>query len=133
MGKIKAVIFDLDGVLVDSSDWHYQALSKALAAHGFGLTREEHSRRYEGLPTREKLKTLSSKKGLPAALHQAVSELKQRYTFELIERECLVLEDQPSGLKAACDSGAHVVKVENSKDVCYTFIKDHISAIERVK
>jgi len=88
MDRIKAVIFDLDGVLVDSADWHYQALSRALANHGFSLPREEHARHYEGLPTREKLRLLSSEKGLPAALHAPVNELKQRYTLELITRNC---------------------------------------------
>jgi quercetin dioxygenase-like cupin family protein len=28
--SIKAVIFDLDGVLVDATDWHYEALNRAL-------------------------------------------------------------------------------------------------------
>ena len=26
MSKIKVVFFDLDGVLVDATDWHYEAL-----------------------------------------------------------------------------------------------------------
>jgi len=30
MTKIKAIIFDMDGVLVDAKDWHYEALNKAL-------------------------------------------------------------------------------------------------------
>ena len=30
MNANKAVLFDLDGVLVDACDWHYEALNKAL-------------------------------------------------------------------------------------------------------
>lgn len=88
MNKIKAVIFDLDGVLVDASGWHFQALSRALADHGFELTLEEHARSFEGLPTREKLRRLSSERGLPSALHASINEAKQRYTVELIARNC---------------------------------------------
>lgn len=88
MAEIKAVIFDLDGVLVDASAWHYRAFSRALREHGVELTPEEHARRYEGLPTREKLKLLSAEKGLPAGLHGAINGLKQRYTAQLIAEHC---------------------------------------------
>jgi beta-phosphoglucomutase len=37
---VKAVIFDLDGVLVDATDWHYEALNDALGLFGFEITRE---------------------------------------------------------------------------------------------
>ena len=40
--KIKAVIFDMDGVLIDARDWHYQALNEALNPlwlfHQYGIT-----------------------------------------------------------------------------------------------
>lgn len=202
------MIFALAGVIADASDWRFQALTRALSEHGFALTREEHLRNYEGLPTMEKLKMLSSAKGQPEALHRQINELKQRYTTELImrncgpcdsqiamlsrlraenyklavasnairktidlvlsrrglgayfdfylssqdaarpkpspqinqaaflklrlaPRECLVLEDQPAGLKAARDSGAHVAKVENIKDVCCELISSQIRAAAR--
>lgn len=94
MATIKAVIFDLDGVLVDAGAWHYQAFSRALAGHGFALSREEHDRSYDGLPTGEKLKLLSAEKGLPAQLYPAINELKQRYTIELINSRCRPREEQ---------------------------------------
>lgn len=88
MASIRAVIFDLDGVLVDARAWHYRALSRALADCGAALTPEEHAARYEALPTREKLRLLTAEKGFPEALHARVWELKQRYTTELIETGC---------------------------------------------
>ena len=29
--KIKAVLFDMDGVLIEAKEWHYEALNKALS------------------------------------------------------------------------------------------------------
>ena len=35
---IKAVIFDMDGVLIDAREWHYQALNKALRLFGLEIS-----------------------------------------------------------------------------------------------
>jgi len=85
---IKAIIFDLDGVLVDATQWHYEALNQALHLFGYTITEEEHRRFYNGLPTRKKLEHLSREKGLPASLHPFINSMKQKYTLELIERHC---------------------------------------------
>ena len=69
MTRIACVLFDLDGVLVDATEWHYVALNRALALFGFDITRYEHLSDYNGLPTRKKLQMLSVEKGLPQALH----------------------------------------------------------------
>lgn len=114
MGAIKAVIFDLDGVLVDAGDWHYQALCRALAAHGFLLTREEHARHYEGLPTRQKLKLMSGLKGLPAELYPAINELKQRYTLELITEHCRPCAGRVDMLRRLKDEGYKLAVASNS-------------------
>ena len=63
--KIKAIIFDMDGVLIDARDWHYEALNKALSMFGMAISRFDHLITYDGLPTKEKLKMLSLEKGLP--------------------------------------------------------------------
>lgn len=86
--KIKAVLFDLDGVLVEARDWHYEALNQALGVVGHTITREEHESYYNGLPTRHKLQKLSREKDLPGELHDFIYELKQRYTFDYIHTDC---------------------------------------------
>ena len=48
----KLVIFDLDGVLIDSKDYHFEALNLALGEK-YELTREEHFIYYDGFPTIE--------------------------------------------------------------------------------
>lgn len=85
---IKAVIFDMDGVLIDAKEWHYEALNKSLALFGYQISRYDHMVTYDGLPTRKKLKMLTLEHGLPAELHPFISELKQKYTVDCVHRLC---------------------------------------------
>jgi beta-phosphoglucomutase len=86
--KIKAVVFDMDGVLIDAREWHYEALNRALALLGYEITRYEHLTTYDGLPTRAKLRMLSVERGLPEELHAFLNSLKQQYTLELVATSC---------------------------------------------
>jgi beta-phosphoglucomutase len=88
MPKIKAVIFDMDGVLVEAKDWHYEALNKALRLFGMEISRYNHLITYDGLPTRKKLEMLSKEQGLPIQLHEFINQMKQQYTMELIHAQC---------------------------------------------
>lgn len=88
MSTIRAVIFDMDGVLIDAKDWHYEALNRALNLFGFNISRYDHLVTFDGLPTRKKLEMLSREQGLPFALHGFLNELKQTYTIEIIHARC---------------------------------------------
>ena len=88
MNKIKAVIFDMDGVLIEAKDWHYDALNKALALFGQKISRYDHLVTFDGLPTVTKLDMLSLERGLPKKLHEFINELKQKYTIELVHQYC---------------------------------------------
>ena len=79
----KLVIFDLDGVLIDSRELHYQALNDALKAVDpkYIINRDEHLSTYDGLPTKAKMKLLSEQKGLPASMHETVWRKKQESTI----------------------------------------------------
>jgi beta-phosphoglucomutase len=205
--KIKAVIFDMDGVLIEARDWHYESLNKALSLFGSEITRYDHLVTFDGLPTKKKLEMLSLEGGLPIKLHDFINDLKQEYTWEIVytkckpifhhqyalsklknegytlsvcsnsirktielmmERsglmpyldfflsnqdvikgkpdpeiynnaiqrlglnpnECLIVEDNQNGVKAALASGAHLLKVENPDDVTYHNIIKRIKEIE---
>jgi beta-phosphoglucomutase len=85
---IRAVVFDMDGVLIDAREWHYEALNKALKLLGYEITRYEHLSTYDGLPTRKKLQMLTVERGLPAELHAFLNALKQQYTMEYVATRC---------------------------------------------
>lgn len=86
--KVKAVLFDMDGVLIEAKEWHYEALNQALRIFGYEINRFEHLTSYDGLPTSVKLNKLTVEKGLPEALHGFINEMKQQYTIGLIHRFC---------------------------------------------
>lgn len=85
---IKAVIFDMDGVLIDAKEWHYESLNRALRLFGFEISRYDHLTTYDGLPTRRKLEMLSLENKLPFELHEFINEMKQIYTMELVYANC---------------------------------------------
>ncbi|WP_296657781.1 HAD family phosphatase [Paraburkholderia sp.] len=85
---IKAVIFDMDGVLIEAREWHYDALNRALQLFGFEINRVDHLTTYDGLPTRKKLEMLSLQHDLPRGLHSFINEMKQQYTTELVHALC---------------------------------------------
>ena len=83
----KLIIFDLDGVLIESRELHYEALNAALArvSPQFVISKEEHLSTYDGLNTTRKLELLSERKGLDRKFFNQVWADKQTATFKLIK------------------------------------------------
>ncbi|AQQ59683.1 HAD family hydrolase [Helicobacter bilis] len=88
MAKIKAVIFDMDGVLIEAKDWHYEALNKALGLFGMQISRYDHLVTFDGLPTKKKLEMLSMERNLPQGLHNFINQMKQLYTMQIVYASC---------------------------------------------
>jgi len=204
--KIKAIIFDMDGVLIEAKEWHYDALNKALIDFGLKpISRQDHCNKFDGLSTDQKLEII----GIDKNLHKEINSLKQEYTnqiaakelkptlhhIEMMERlkkngykiavcsnsikntvnsfiemaalksymsfllsnedvenkkphpdiyikainnlnlspkECIIVEDNFNGIKAAKASGAHVLEVGSVQDVNYSNIKNKIDQIENI-
>ena len=201
---IKAVVFDMDGVLIDAKEWHYESLNRALRLFGTEINRFDHLSTFDGLPTRRKLQMLTQQGKLPAGLHDFINEMKQLYTMEVVSvqckprfgheyalarlkaegyhlavasnsirntilvmmersalapyldfivsnqdvarakpdpemydvairrlgiapHECLIVEDNENGIRAARASGAHVLEVEGVQDVTYQAIAARIA------
>jgi HAD superfamily hydrolase (TIGR01509 family) len=85
---IRAIVFDMDGVLVDARHWHFEALNRALRLFGYEISAADHRATFDGLPTRVKLEKLIEKRGLPRGLGPFIAEMKQIYTLEIIRQNC---------------------------------------------
>jgi len=83
--KIKLVIFDLDGVLVEAKNIHYDALNDALGKE-YAISWNEHLSTYDGLKTNQKLDMLSERKGLPTELHKDIWNHKQKLTLQKLKQ-----------------------------------------------
>jgi beta-phosphoglucomutase-like phosphatase (HAD superfamily)/dTDP-glucose pyrophosphorylase len=82
-----AFIFDLDGVLIDSKEIHFDALNLSLSEinSSYVISKEEQASIYEGLSTKAKLDILSYSKGLPKEFHNVIWEKKQIYSSEMFK------------------------------------------------
>lgn len=112
MGKVAAIVFDLDGVLADLVEVHYVALNKALAKHGFPIiTREQQDSVFNGLPTKTKMNLLGV---TDPDMVKKVYDTKQEYTMEAIGEVLgpdLRLQSVLMGLK---DLGYRLVVASNA-------------------
>ena len=80
---VKLIIFDLDGVLVEAKNIHYEALNKALGKK-YAISWNEHLSVYDGLKTFQKLNMLTKQKGLPTKEHNRIWEDKQKNTLDML-------------------------------------------------
>ena len=81
---IKLIIFDLDGVLVEAKNIHFDALNEALPTE-CKIEWNEHLSKYDGLKTNQKLEMLTKDKGLSPDTYEHVWELKQKITLEKLQ------------------------------------------------
>ena len=109
---MKLIIFDLDGVLVEAKNIHFDALNEALGPK-YSIEWNEHLSKYDGLKTNQKLEMLTKEKGLPTELYKQVWDEKQHLTLKKLSdlkpstqlQVCISsLVDQ--GYKIACCSNS---------------------------
>jgi beta-phosphoglucomutase len=106
---IEAVLFDLDGVLVDACDWHYDALNMALNSFGYSsISREDHEKTFNGLPTKVKLKLL----GISSDIAEQINKQKQKHTLDIINKSANIMHEKIDLY--------HYLKSKNIKIGCVT-------------
>jgi len=116
MQKPKAILFDLDGVITDTSEYHYQAWKHLADDEGIPFTREENDTYLRGVGRRESLLYLIRGRRYTEAQIQEMMERKNRYYVELIHNmgpkdvvegaTTLLAEIRQAGIKTAIASSS---------------------------
>ena len=126
-GTSPLMIFDLDGVLLDSKRVHYDALNDALRIENpkFVITPEEHLSIYDGLSTKKKLELLNQLKDLPIDAFESIWNMKQVITERLLSEVKPDLE-LISHLNFLKKSGALIALASNSIKPTVDTVLDHL-------
>ncbi len=84
MQQPKAIIFDLDGVLTDTSEYHYQAWKRLADDEGIPFTHEENDQYLRGVSRRESLMYIIRGRNYSEAQIQEMMDRKNRYYTDMI-------------------------------------------------
>lgn len=116
MQKPNAIIFDLDGVLTDTSEYHYQAWKRLADDLGIPFTREDNDAHLRGVSRRESLMYIIRGRQYSEDQIQEMMDRKNRYYNEMIKKMTpndlvpggreLLQEIQQAGIKIAVASGS---------------------------
>ena len=84
---IKLILFDLDGVLIDAKEIHFNALNMALAEidKKYIISWSDHLKIFDGLKTNQKLELLTLKYNLDPNLYKQIWIKKQKYTESMLD------------------------------------------------
>jgi HAD superfamily hydrolase (TIGR01509 family) len=108
----KLIVFDLDGVLVEAKNIHFDALNDALGKE-YEISWAEHLSTYDGLKTNQKLEMLTERRGLPTELHKEVWDKKQKYTLQML-KELKPNQTLQSVMSALSEDGYKLAVCSNS-------------------
>ena len=112
---IRAFIFDLDGVITDTAEYHYRGWKRLAEEEGLSFTREDNEH-LRGIPRRESLMLLLKDRMYPEENIQEMMERKNNYYLEFIKEisprdllpgaKELLEEIRAAGLKNALGSAS---------------------------
>jgi len=81
----KAIIFDLDGVLTDTSEYHYRAWKHLADDEGIPFTREENDEHLRGVDRRDSLMYIIRGRNYSEDQIQEMMDRKNRYYTDMIK------------------------------------------------
>ena len=112
---IKLIIFDLDGVLVEAKQIHFDTLNDALREidNKYVISESEHLSIFDGLKTSQKLELLTQYKSLDPSFYNIIWKRKQDLTIDAISQLetdkrliDIFKELRSMGFKLACASNS---------------------------
>lgn len=111
MLKLKNFLFDLDGVLINACDWHFETLNDALTYSGYApISVEDHANKFNGLPSKTKLSML----GIEQIHHESIVQKKAEYLQAILDTRCGLDQDKINLLKHLKNKNGKIACVTNS-------------------
>ncbi len=103
---LKAVIFDFDGVLVDSELLHFEAFSNILSPLGVKMSKQQYFDKYLGLSDEELARTVNKEQKLTLSESQLEQLLRQKASVfkELVVSEASIIDGVPAFLQMLADN-----------------------------
>lgn len=124
MQQPEAILFDLDGVLTDTSEYHYQAWKRLADDEGIPFTKEENDEHLRGVNRRDSLMYIIRDKKYSEDQIQEMMDRKNRYYNDLIKN--MSPKDLVAGgkelLQEIRDAGIKVAIASSSKN-CRTVLE----------
>lgn len=115
--EIKGVIFDLDGVLTDTAEYHYRAWKRLADEEGISFNREDNEA-LRGVSRRESLNLMLKDRQISEEQAQAWMERKNNYYREMLKQitPADVLPGSLSLLRELHQSGIKIAIASASKN-----------------
>ncbi len=85
MSQLKAIIFDLDGVLTDTAEYHYLAWKQLAGEEGFSFSRSDNEK-LRGVSRRESLRLLLGNRQVAETTMQAMMARKNAYYQQMLSQ-----------------------------------------------
>jgi beta-phosphoglucomutase len=105
--SLRGVIFDLDGVIVDTVPLHFKAWKKMFAEYGEEFSFDDYKHKVDGIPRNDGARAVL--KHLPPKDLEAAATRKQNYFLELLEKQGV--EVHKSAIDLAKEAKASSIKV----------------------
>ncbi|MGH2496489.1 MAG: beta-phosphoglucomutase [Ktedonobacteraceae bacterium] len=124
MQKPQAILFDLDGVLTDTSEYHYRAWKRLADEEGIPFTREDNDAHLRGVSRRESLMYILRGRKVAEEQIQEMMDRKNRYYNEMI-KSMTPADLVPGGkqlLQSIRDAGIKMAVASGSKN-CRTVLE----------
>jgi beta-phosphoglucomutase len=117
---IKAVLFDLDGVLVSTDEYHYHSWKKLSAEEGFDFFDHEFNHKFRGVARMEcvEIITKASGKHYTPEQKQELADRKNRYFAESLSKVTteVLLPGALSALHELRNRGIKIAVASNSRN-----------------
>jgi beta-phosphoglucomutase len=122
---IRAFIFDLDGVITDTAEYHYRGWKRLAEEEGIPFSREDNEH-LRGVPRRESLMLILKGREYPEAKIQEMMERKNNYYLAFIK------EITPSDLLPGAKELLEEIRAAGLKNALGSASKNAGEVIERL-